>query len=213
MGSVVVVTASHILARMDDAESDIVDITADVTALQAFSLGNDIGDAVDLNTLTTPGLYIQSNPTYATNGSNYPEDVVGMLEVFSNANTASGSHVWQRFTPADSAGERVWIRNKNAGAWTPWRVMRFGVMQTISAYGEATVSVAGANSGFISHDISSWGFTQPPGFSHVCHNFSYFPYRAAGGTHSKDYIPLGVRHFLGTSATTDVDVTWQATGI
>jgi len=80
----------------------------------------ELAAGVDLNTLTTPGDYAQSQNVEATLALNYPVPNAGMLEVF--ANTA-GDEIWQRYTvyaSATSPGGFTFTRGKYLTNWQPW---------------------------------------------------------------------------------------------
>lgn len=75
---------------------------------------------VNLNLLTTPGTYAQSQNVEATLALNYPVPNAGMLEVF--ANTA-GDEIWQRYTVYALAGQPggfTYTRGKYLSTWQPW---------------------------------------------------------------------------------------------
>ncbi|MEI9826242.1 tail fiber protein [Enterobacter bugandensis] len=71
-----------------------------------------IGNAADLNSFTTPGLYYQSSNAQAQVGTNYPEAVAGSLEVYKHAGVTQVYRIY-----ADS---RSYIRAFYNGAWTSW---------------------------------------------------------------------------------------------
>lgn len=71
-----------------------------------------IGNAADLNSFTTPGLYYQSSNAQAEAGTNYPEKVAGSLEVYKHAGVTQVYRIY-----ADS---RSFIRIYYNGTWTPW---------------------------------------------------------------------------------------------
>ncbi|WP_234355713.1 tail fiber protein [Enterobacter cloacae] len=71
-----------------------------------------IGNAADLNSFTTPGLYYQSSNAQAQAGTNYPEAVAGSLEVYKHAGVTQVYRIY-----ADS---RSYIRAFYNGAWTSW---------------------------------------------------------------------------------------------
>ncbi|MCK7401876.1 tail fiber protein, partial [Enterobacter asburiae] len=71
-----------------------------------------IGNAVDLNSITTAGLYYQTSNAQAQTGRNYPESVAGSLEVYKHAGITQVYRVY-----ADS---RSYIRIFYNGTWTPW---------------------------------------------------------------------------------------------
>lgn len=81
--------------------------------------GTELGNAVNLNTLTTTGYYYQSSDAEAAAGTNYPEPKAGLLEVLSNSNS---SIIMQKYRPAAQASKYYYIRTFNAGAWTAWQV-------------------------------------------------------------------------------------------
>ncbi|WP_284966829.1 tail fiber protein [Enterobacter cloacae] len=71
-----------------------------------------IGNAADLNSFNTPGLYYQPYNEQAQAGTNYPEPVAGSLEVYKHAGVTQVYRIY-----ADS---RSYIRIFFNGAWTPW---------------------------------------------------------------------------------------------
>ncbi|MEI9603259.1 phage tail protein [Enterobacter hormaechei] len=89
--------------------SQDIDITAqDIFDAQAVNIGN----AIDLNTFTAPGLYYQSSNAQAQTGRNYPEAVAGSLEVYKHAGVTQVYRIY-----ADS---RSYIRTFYSGAWSAW---------------------------------------------------------------------------------------------
>ena len=89
--------------------SQDISITAqDIFNGQAVEIGN----AVDLNTITTAGLYYQTSNAQAQTGRNYPESVAGSLEVYKHAGITQVYRIY-----ADS---RSYIRIFYNGTWTPW---------------------------------------------------------------------------------------------
>jgi hypothetical protein len=71
-----------------------------------------IGDAADLNTYTTPGLYYQPANAQAQTGKNYPEAVAGSLEVYKHAGITQVYRVY--------SNSRSYIRTMYSGAWSGW---------------------------------------------------------------------------------------------
>ncbi|MCO7363127.1 phage tail-collar fiber domain-containing protein [Enterobacter mori] len=71
-----------------------------------------IGDAADLNTYTTPGLYYQPANAQAQTGKNYPEAVAGSLEVYKHAGITQVYRVYNN--------SRSYIRTMYSGAWSGW---------------------------------------------------------------------------------------------
>lgn len=84
-----------------------------VTAQDIFNgQAVEIGNAVDLNSVTTPGLYYQASNAQAQTGRNYPEAVAGSLEVYKHAGISQVYRIY-----ADS---RSYIRTFFNGAWSSW---------------------------------------------------------------------------------------------
>lgn len=75
----------------------------------------------DLNTITTPGLYMQNTGASATVARNYPRDAVtGTLEVFWFGTT---QHTLQRFTVwnhTSGSVRGIWLRRQISGTWQAW---------------------------------------------------------------------------------------------
>lgn len=71
-----------------------------------------IGDAADLNTFTTPGLYYQPANAQAATGKNYPEPNAGSLEVYKHAGITQIYRVYNN--------SRHYIRTLYGGVWTAW---------------------------------------------------------------------------------------------
>lgn len=93
------------------------------TAINNIVKGVEIGNAVNLNTLTTTGLYFQSSDTEAAAGTNYPTAKGGILEVSANANS---SIIVQRYHAQDAQSKQMYIRTFAAAAWTAWKVYSGG---------------------------------------------------------------------------------------
>lgn len=91
------------------ALTDDVNVTAqDIFSGQAVG----IGDAADLNSYTTPGLYYQPVNAQATAGKNYPETVAGSLEVYKHAGITQIYRVYN--------SSRSYIRTLYGGTWSAW---------------------------------------------------------------------------------------------
>ncbi|EQA1622519.1 pyocin knob domain-containing protein [Enterobacter asburiae] len=86
---------------------------ANVTAQDIFN-GQvvDIGNAVDLNTITTPGLYRQAANAQAASGKNYPESAAGSLEVYKHAGVTQVYRVYNN--------SRQYARTLYGGTWSAW---------------------------------------------------------------------------------------------
>lgn len=88
-------------------------------ASQAAFGGTAIDGPVNLDDYTTPGVFVNSLNSNATNGQNFPRSIAGVLNVFS---TVSASMVWQTYTEYSSTG-RAYYRSRYNNVWTPWREM------------------------------------------------------------------------------------------
>ncbi|POZ60161.1 gp53-like domain-containing protein [Chromobacterium alticapitis] len=86
-----------------------------------------LGDKVDLNTITDDGLYHNPGNAYAANGANYPAPHAGLLFVFSDDNM-----VYQRYQCYDDAG--CWYRCRYRGNWQAWR-RHADASTTLAGYG------------------------------------------------------------------------------
>lgn len=82
------------------------------TPVDIFPLSTGIGDAADLNTFTTPGLYYQPANAQAATGKNYPEPNAGSLEVYKHAGITQIYRVYNN--------SRHYIRTLYSGVWTAW---------------------------------------------------------------------------------------------
>ena len=71
-----------------------------------------IGNAADLNTCTTPGLYYQPANAQAQTGKNYPEANAGSLEVYKHAGITQIYRVYNN--------SRSYIRTLYGGTWSAW---------------------------------------------------------------------------------------------
>ncbi|ELE9728657.1 phage tail protein [Enterobacter kobei] len=84
-----------------------------VTAQDIFNgqaLG--IGDAADLNSYTTPGLYYQPMNAQASTGKNYPKASAGSLEVYKHAGITQIYRVYN--------SSLTYIRTLYNGTWSAW---------------------------------------------------------------------------------------------
>jgi len=87
---------------------DISITVQDIFNGQAVSIGN----AIDLNAYTTPGLYYQAANAQAVSGKNYPEPNAGSLEVYKHAGVTQIYRVYNH--------SRSYIRTMYGGAWSAW---------------------------------------------------------------------------------------------
>ncbi|MFJ3345221.1 tail fiber protein [Enterobacter bugandensis] len=91
------------------ALTEDINITAqDIFNGQAIPIGN----AVDLNTLTTPGLYYQPANVQAESGRNYPEPAAGSLEIYKHAGITQVYRIY--------SNSGTYIRTFYNGVWSAW---------------------------------------------------------------------------------------------
>lgn len=96
-----------------------------------------IPTGADLDDYDAQGVYHQDANAWAAAGSNYPEDVAGLLEVFENV---SGGFVYQRYSTYQ-ASAHVWHRTRYVGTWSAWqRVVAEGEPGTIRAMASGSYS-------------------------------------------------------------------------
>lgn len=79
----------------------------------ASFVGTPLGLSLDLNTITTPGVYTQSNNYHG--GTNFPDSVAGLLEVYS----IPGIGIIQRWTPAHQP-TYLYLRSNAYSTWGAW---------------------------------------------------------------------------------------------
>lgn len=72
----------------------------------------------NLNTIETPGFYVQPFTAQAITSLNYPAIIAGMLEV---TRAEDRTEVYQRYT--DYLTNRVWIRSRSNAVWTSWSIV------------------------------------------------------------------------------------------
>jgi hypothetical protein len=108
------------------------------------SFGNtEIGNAVNLDTITTPGMYVQSSDAEAAAGTNYPPlaPYAGVLEVF-----GVSAILMQRYSAYRNSdvnpSPNIWERTSVGGTWGAWQPINYdtGWITTISS-----VAVAATN--------------------------------------------------------------------
>lgn len=117
------------------------------TTIAASPVATELGNAVNLDSITTPGIYSQASSAEAAAGSNYPAlaPYAGILEVFGNPGTQTIR--MQRYSafrnsnvsPSPNIWERTW---ETASGWGAWRPLHYdsGWVTTI-----ASVAVAATN--------------------------------------------------------------------
>jgi hypothetical protein len=82
--------------------------------------GSEIAGSINLNSMRTTGIFPQNSNNDATSGSNYPEDLAGILEVIEPSPHAGGNalHTIQRYSIYNST--KVWHRYYYNGTWSSW---------------------------------------------------------------------------------------------
>ena len=77
-----------------------------------------LGTGADLDTLTTPGTYLQPGNAGAASGTGYPEPKAGLLVV----DGTPGYMTWQTYSTYGSAtiAWRLWRRGWYNGTWSTW---------------------------------------------------------------------------------------------
>lgn len=86
-----------------------INVTAqDIFNGQAVAIGN----AADLNTFMTPGLYYQNTNDFAAAGANYPEASAGSLEVYKHAGITQIYRIYNN--------SRSYIRTYWNNVWSSW---------------------------------------------------------------------------------------------
>lgn len=90
-----------------------------------------IGASEDLDTYTTPGIYVQNQISGASGGTNYPVANAGMLEVLDGGG-ATNVRTVQRYTEY-SQPPIVWQRmRRNGGNWSAWLNLSEWMAETVS---------------------------------------------------------------------------------
>ncbi|WP_323636224.1 hypothetical protein [Pectobacterium polaris] len=90
-----------------DGSADI-----DINTQGVFATSLSIGNAVDLNTYTSPGLYHQAANVQAASGKNYPEAQAGSLEVLKHAGITQIYRIYNN--------SRCYKRSQYSGVWSAW---------------------------------------------------------------------------------------------
>ncbi|MFP2505401.1 tail fiber protein [Buttiauxella gaviniae] len=108
---------------------------ADITSQDIFNgqaIG--IGNAADLNTYTTAGIYYQPANAQAAAGKNYPEANAGALIVYKDAGTKQIYEVYN--------SSRSWRRGLYGGVWSTW-AKSYDTLNKPSAADTGAVSKSG----------------------------------------------------------------------
>lgn len=109
---------------------------ANVTAQDIFNgQAVGIGNAINLNTFTTAGLYYQTANAQAQTGKNYPETVAGSLEVYKHAGITQIYRVYN--------SSRAYIRTLYSGTWSAWS-MQYDAANKPTAMDVSAIPLAGS---------------------------------------------------------------------
>jgi len=82
----------------------------------------ELGGGVDLNSVTTPGTYMQSQSAEAQSGSNYPINPIYKIPIAGKLDVAAsdgGSFIYQTYTEYHSTRGQTWTRTYD-GTWGGW---------------------------------------------------------------------------------------------
>lgn len=83
-----------------------------------------LGSGVDLNTITTPGDYIQPLNANSSTILNYPQPLAGSLTVTYQGGTGMVYQRYQIYSGySGPLGSRVYVRGRYNGVWSAWRAL------------------------------------------------------------------------------------------
>lgn len=99
-----------------------------------------IPEVADLNSYTTPGLYLQPANANAIAGKNYPEPNAGSLEIYKSAGITQVYRVY--------LSSRSYVRSFYAGVWTAW-VMQYDKDNKPTPQEIGAVPTAGGSVGYL----------------------------------------------------------------
>lgn len=86
-----------------------------------FIVKSDLGDKVDLDTITKTGIYTQDANRQASNGKNYPVPQAGVLEVIVGSSTI----IYQSYRTYSDGGSKQYFRGWYSGKWGEWKEVSF----------------------------------------------------------------------------------------
>jgi len=95
-------------------------------------LAEEIGNAADLNTYDSSGIYNQDSNAEAAAGSNYPVGEAGLLTVSKGVNT---NFVYQTYQALSAGNNRIYWRGRYNGTWSAWRQLRDITLSTTTPSG------------------------------------------------------------------------------
>ena len=113
-------TESDDVTRKDYVDNNFLAL-ASIAQTDGLLYRGDLPDAADLNNYINAGLYHQPQNAYASNGSNYPEPLAGMLTVATRS-----AMIYQTYEIYGSAtinsDNRTWERRyySSDGTWSSW---------------------------------------------------------------------------------------------
>lgn len=120
--------------------TDVVNLNYLGAYVASQALSEELGGGVNLNDITTPGVYTQSQSAEAGSGSNYPRGIAGVLEVFNNGSNM----IWQRYTSYAEATPEIWARGFYTPSWSVWE--RYSPVRVATGSYSSSTDLA-ANSG------------------------------------------------------------------
>jgi len=180
-----------------------------VTAATITPAGTELAANVDLDTLTTPGRYWQSQSAEATTALHYPVGRAGSLEVLTNPSAAQTHQRYTEYDTGASAGPTMWIRNRYLGVWSAWAPVSLDFIQR----GDVVIPPVAAGGSSAAVPV-----TFPVPFSAVptvlLQTQTSLPH-GRGTTGTASLTATGFNAYLGntgTAATPNVTVSWVAIG-
>jgi hypothetical protein len=94
---------------------------ATFTGVVKGMIPEEIGNAVNLDTYVSTGIYHQQANVQAASGTNYPVGEAGMLTVTTGAGTG---FIYQTYQAFGAGNNRIYWRGRYAGGWSAWRQLR-----------------------------------------------------------------------------------------
>jgi hypothetical protein len=193
---------------------------ANITAQDIFNgQAVAIGNAIDLNTLQTPGLYFQAANAQAASGKNYPEAVAGSLEVYKHAGITQVYRVYNN--------SRQYARTLYSGTWSAWSwvydtthkpgagdvgalpITGGNVTGAVSFGGAKKFSINPQNNATLDARLNHWGNTDRPTVLEFGDATSYHFYSQRNKDGSIIFTCAGT---INPSIWTNFDARYQAKG-
>lgn len=139
-------TGNNVDAKAYSDAGDATTLASAKTYSDGLWGGTELAGGIDLNTITAPGVYLQSQSAEAVSGVNYPVPSSGYLEVRA---TPGRGNVWQEYV-ALNAPDRLYKRAYfSSTGWTAWKTY---------------VSVPDDDVAWATQTLAS-GFTVPSGYT------------------------------------------------